>query len=423
MLDREHVLRALFERLSRRVVLERRLPADLGGYAILVSPDASLRFWFRDLAAVDSVLLAAARELVRPGDVVWDVGANVGLFSFAAAGRSRPDGRVLAIEPDPWLAQLVNRSATLNPDLLGRFNVLQAALTERAGDAVLHVARRGRAANYVAGFMPSTQTGGVREALAVRAVTLDALLDDWPRPDVLKIDVEGAEASVLRGARRVLHEVRPRILCEVSQANRYEVSAAFDRAAYAMYDVAQPAGRRERIECCAWNTIALPGRDGARRERAGVVVTDRCPNPACGTTDVFAVLERSCSVRLGGRIETVDFRLACCRVCGLGYVDPPSAPHVLDAFDPSDYAYWDAPRERLSHATRIKYELARGRHLQQLRRGFSARLGSRIARLTDRDFDRLRLEHVLEHQPAPIETLAALRGKLRPGAHMVLTVP
>lgn len=252
------MFRALLERLSRGVVLERRLPADLGGFAVLVSPDASLRFWFRDLAAADPVLFDAARELVRPGDVVWDVGANVGLFSFAAAGLSRPDGRVLAIEPDPWLAQLVKRSAALNPDLGGRFNVLQAALTERAGDAVLHIARRGRAANYVAGFSPSSQTGGVREALAVRAVTLDALLDGWPRPDVLKIDVEGAEASVLRGARRLLHEVRPRILCEVSQANRDEVSAAFHRAAYAMYDAVRAEGRGERIERCAWNTIALP---------------------------------------------------------------------------------------------------------------------------------------------------------------------
>jgi len=62
----------------------------------------------------------------------------------------------------------------------------------------------------------------------------------------------------------VLHEVRPRILCEVSQANRDDVSAAFDRAAYAMHDAARPEGRRERIDRCAWNTIALPveaGRD------------------------------------------------------------------------------------------------------------------------------------------------------------------
>jgi len=230
-------------------------------------------------------------------------------------------------------------------------------------------------------------------------------------------------------------------------------------------------------------------------------VTGRCPNPACGTADVATLLERSCRVRLGRCIETVEFRFACCRACGLGYVDPQPASQVLDAFYPSDYAYWDAPQERLSLPTRVKYALARWRHLPQLRLGLSARLGSCIARLAeatlgrdasftmgiplalpktsrmldfgfgaggfllalralgrtelwgydvernrrnldrlraagicahcgdafarlpDLEFDCIRLEHVLEHLPAPIETLGALRGKLRPGAHMVLTVP
>jgi len=81
-------VRTLAEHLSRGRVLKRRLPAEFGAAPIFVSPDAALCFWHKDLANCDPALLDAARELVQPGDVVWDVGANVGLFSFAAAARA-----------------------------------------------------------------------------------------------------------------------------------------------------------------------------------------------------------------------------------------------------------------------------------------------------------------------------------------------
>jgi hypothetical protein len=90
-------VRALAERFSRGRVLKRQLPARFGGAPIFVSPDAALRFWRKDLAKCDPPLFDAADELVRPGDVVWDVGANVGLFTFAAAARAGATGRVLAV--------------------------------------------------------------------------------------------------------------------------------------------------------------------------------------------------------------------------------------------------------------------------------------------------------------------------------------
>src|SRR5271168_2308423 len=103
-------LRKLAERLSRGVVLRRHLPGDFQRLPLYVTPEAGLRHWFR-LSGVDRHLLAMARELVRPASVVWDVGANVGLFAFSAAAMAGPSGLVLAIEPDIWLAHLVDRSA------------------------------------------------------------------------------------------------------------------------------------------------------------------------------------------------------------------------------------------------------------------------------------------------------------------------
>jgi hypothetical protein len=65
----------------------------------------------RDISKISPELFSLAEKLIRPGDVVWDVGANVGLFTFAAAAKTGPTGKVLAIEPDPWLGTLLRRSA------------------------------------------------------------------------------------------------------------------------------------------------------------------------------------------------------------------------------------------------------------------------------------------------------------------------
>src|SRR5579863_3672592 len=99
-------IRRLVERLSRGVVLRRRLPAKFGRLPIYVTPEAGLRYWSA-MSRVDPVLYGMAEEMVKSGSVVWDVGANVGLFSFCAAALAGQSGRVLAIEPDFSLGTIV----------------------------------------------------------------------------------------------------------------------------------------------------------------------------------------------------------------------------------------------------------------------------------------------------------------------------
>ena len=77
-------MRKLAERLSRGVVLRRRLPSRFHNLPIYVTPEAGLRYWL-SMSRVDPALQGMAEELVQPGSIVWDVGANVGLFSFCAA--------------------------------------------------------------------------------------------------------------------------------------------------------------------------------------------------------------------------------------------------------------------------------------------------------------------------------------------------
>lgn len=254
------MLRRLLERLARDLVLRRSLPVEFRGQPLYVSPDARLAYLFRSVGGVDRRLLEWAREWVGRSESVWDVGANCGVFAVAAAVRAGARGRVLALEPDPFLAGLLRRSGEmlLAPD--ARFEVLEAAAAERDGRATLHVARRGRAASWIAGSSPSTQAGGWRSRLEVATVTLDSLLERSPAPTVVKIDAEGSEARVLAGAARLLGEVRPVLLIEVSAACREEVSTVLKANSYRLFDAETEPGDRFRLDLAAANTLALPGR-------------------------------------------------------------------------------------------------------------------------------------------------------------------
>lgn len=253
------MLRALLERLSRDRVVRRRLPRDLGGAALYVSPDAALKLWKRDLAQADPLLLRLAAELVVPGSVVWDVGANVGLFAFAAAHRAGPTGRILAVEADDWLAALVRRSAAAAGPVYAPVDVLAAAVADRPGIADLWIAERGRAGNHLRNVPGSTQTGGRRESRKVVTVTLDGLLDGFPAPALVKIDVEGAEALCLQGAGRLLSEVRPAVVCEVTEENTGAVAEQLRQHGYTLFDAAAAPELRRPLAAPVWNTLALPG--------------------------------------------------------------------------------------------------------------------------------------------------------------------
>jgi FkbM family methyltransferase len=244
------------ERLSTRVVLERHLPAGFGGGRISVSPASALKFWYPNLERVDPSLFDAASELVRPGDIVWDIGANVGLFTFAAAALAGRKGKVLALEPDIWLTGLLHRTISRDPQSWTGVDVLAAAASDHVGLCHLKIAARGRSSNYLG--EGNSQSGGSRAVQSTLSVTLDWLLSIYPPPHVLKIDVEGAEALVLKGATRVLSQVRPRILCEVNGDNSQEVSSLLRAAGYTFYDADQPKVARKQVYSAPWNTIAYP---------------------------------------------------------------------------------------------------------------------------------------------------------------------
>jgi FkbM family methyltransferase len=224
------------ERLSRGMILRRRLPSRLGGDTVLVSPDSALRFWRWNLDKCAKSLFDFAEEFVKPGDVVWDLGANIGMFTFPSSFLAGPSGCVVAIDADIFSVGLLRQSALLASPGRAKVIVLPVAVSDSMGIVQLNIANRGRNANFLASLKGSTQAGGVRETVSVMAVTLDWLMERLPPPKVLKIDIEGAEALVLNGASKLLSTARPPILCEVNEHAADACTALFKSFGYKIYD-------------------------------------------------------------------------------------------------------------------------------------------------------------------------------------------
>lgn len=246
----------MVERASHRLVLRRRLPPPFSPVSFYVSPEGGLRYLRPSLAEADRPLLDRVTEFVHPGATVWDVGANVGLFAFAAAAAAGPGGHVIAVEPDTWLVGLLRRSARLAGDR-APVTVVPVAVSDQVGLARFHIARRNRSTNYLDGF-GTTQTGGSREEQIVPTVTIDHLgAEAFPWPSVLKIDVEGAEVPALRGAAATLRH-RPVVICEVAGENSKEVAGLLADAGYRLYDGLLPADQRSETDLAPEQTLALP---------------------------------------------------------------------------------------------------------------------------------------------------------------------
>ena len=274
-------VRSAVEDASHRIVVRRRLPRPFESARIYVSTEGGLRYLARPMAGVDPLLLRLAAEVVRPGDTVWDIGANLGLFTFAAAVLAGEEGQVLAVEADTDLVGLLRRSAAVSTSTgtHAPVEVLPAAVSDELSVARFQVARRNRATSHLAGF-GSSMTGGTRSTRLVPTVTLDSLADRLPAPDVIKVDVEGAEVPVLAGGHRVLSR-QPTVICEVSKQNAEAVAEVLIRHGYTLYDGARPPRERAAVSVAPFNTLAIAVKSGLANTSApnpGSVTSTRSPS-------------------------------------------------------------------------------------------------------------------------------------------------
>ncbi|MBK7665078.1 MAG: FkbM family methyltransferase [Sterolibacteriaceae bacterium] len=153
----------------------------------------------------------ALAALVHPGDVCYDIGANLGFFSVLLARLVGPDGSVFAFEPVPANVSMIERNARLND--LTNIRVMPVALTRDDGEAELLLARHVGGAVLKSAGSPPDLAG----SLMVQTASADSLIArlHLASPNFVKIDVEGAEMDVLVGMEVLLREKSPIVVLEL----------------------------------------------------------------------------------------------------------------------------------------------------------------------------------------------------------------
>ncbi len=157
------------------------------------------------------------QSLLRPGMVVVDAGANVGQYSLIASQSVGNQGVVYAFEPEPGNFARFSRNLGLND--IQNVRLFRSALDEKAGSATLFLSEEQRAAHNAGGFALRHREDATTAVAEVNVLRLDSVLEETTRFDLMKIDTEGAELNVLRGAAASLARFKPCILLEADDHN------------------------------------------------------------------------------------------------------------------------------------------------------------------------------------------------------------
>jgi FkbM family methyltransferase len=199
--------------LRNLILLNRQIAVSIDGISVLLFPQGATAgdIWagLRCEKHEVSFILGA----LKPGMIFFDVGANAGLFAISAAKKIGGKG-VFAFEPCSSTCELLKRNLQLNR--LAGVNVVQTALGDSVGGGVLQINVRGKDGLNTLGQATHPDSRVVGQE-TVRITSLNVFMKDHnvPRVDVMKVDIEGAELMMFRGARDLLERAdAPLILYE-----------------------------------------------------------------------------------------------------------------------------------------------------------------------------------------------------------------
>ncbi len=205
--------------------------------------------------------LAYLEEVLSPGKVFFDVGANIGIYTLVASRIVGETGRVVAFEPSIQSFPGLQRNVALNS--LTNVIAFRAALSDKRGTA-----RLCHAPDPVGNSVCGDPVWGA-EAEEITVETLDRMIEQAcvQHVDVIKIDTEGAEELVLRGAKKILAEMRPVVIFEVNP----EACARFGLSPNGVRELLESLGYefrvlhrngtffRPRLPPPYFNVVAIPG--------------------------------------------------------------------------------------------------------------------------------------------------------------------
>jgi FkbM family methyltransferase len=197
-----------------------RMPPDLGGAAFICDLQDTISREVCFTGRYEPQETQLAFRLLKPGMTVVDAGANWGYFSLVCANLVGAGGRVLALEPHPRLVSMLAENVAANR--LSQVDVLELAAAADAGTRRF-VGFDERSGNW---GLSRAARPSERADFECTAVALDALIDErrMERVDLVKLDIEGAEAQAIRGMRSGLQRRRYRYV--IVECHPAELTAA-----------------------------------------------------------------------------------------------------------------------------------------------------------------------------------------------------
>jgi FkbM family methyltransferase len=189
-----------------------------GGVNYELDLDEGIDFSIYLLGAFEVETSRACVRRLQPGHVVLDIGANIGAHTLPFANAVGPQGRVHAFEPTDFATAKLRRNLELNPALAPRVVINQVFL----GDGVLEGPPEEICSSWPLQGAADVQAARQGVAKSTRGATATSL-DEYAREhaldrvDLIKLDVDGNEAGVLRGGLEVLQKFRPPILMELGR--------------------------------------------------------------------------------------------------------------------------------------------------------------------------------------------------------------
>jgi FkbM family methyltransferase len=155
---------------------------------------------------------------LQPGSIFYDVGAHIGIVSMFGAQLVGTNGFVFAFEADPDNARRIEENLSRNS--LRQIRVIPTAVWSSGGRIRFERASAQSSRNQ--GAIATDLTASGEKFVEVEAVALDEFVRENPLPTLIKIDVEGAEADVLRGSEEVFARAKPVLICEVHHGKAAE---------------------------------------------------------------------------------------------------------------------------------------------------------------------------------------------------------
>jgi FkbM family methyltransferase len=158
------------------------------------------------------------KSIVKEGMTVIDIGANIGYFSMLMANLVGPRGKVYSFEPNPKMFRRLQKNIEINTNLSGQITINQVAIGEKEGKANFFCPPPG---SEGLGGLKDTKRISIDNVINVDVITLDKFIDDKnvQKLDFIKLDVEGGEFDVLKGAKGILNKYHPTILFEGEEEN------------------------------------------------------------------------------------------------------------------------------------------------------------------------------------------------------------